>query len=158
MPNLRSRWLDWTPEPCDTPESERRPFVSIVSEVSRHSEDVTASLRTKPSPESPRYGTDKTDKSPPTPFAELESDWEVAITCARKGFARSETRPSRECLEAAAAFELGLADATLPRQGVTTDDAREFLEEVYAGRSVARLTTPGRIVLRSVPMNRDQRA
>ena len=116
MPNFSSRWLEWTPEPCDTPESEKRPFVSIVSEVSRHSEDVTASPRTKPSPESLRYGTDKTDKSQPTPFAQLESDWEAAITRAQEGFARNLKRPSHECLEAAAAIELGLADATLPRK------------------------------------------
>ena len=153
MPNFRSRWLDWTPEPCDTPESERDPFVSIVSGVSRRSEDVTASPRTKPSPESLRYGTDKTDKSPSTPFAQLESDWQAAIARAGEGFSRNATAPSHECLEAAAAIELGLADATLPRQGATANDVREWLEEVYAGLSTARLTASGRVVLRSVPTN-----
>ena len=88
-----------------------------------------------------------------TPYQRLESDWQTAITRAREGFARNATAPSHECLEAAAAIELGLADATLPRQGATANDVREWLEEVYAGLSIARLTASGRVVLRSVPQN-----
>jgi hypothetical protein len=153
VPNLRSRWLDWTPEPCDAPESERKPFVSIVSEVSRHPEDVTASSRTKPSPESLRYGTDKTDKSPPTPFAQLESDWQAAITRALEGFHRNAVKPSAECLQGAAMLELWIADGKPPRLGATLGDLRDWAESVYTGRSIARLTDTGRVVVRSVPTN-----
>jgi hypothetical protein len=97
-----------------------------------------------------------TNQPPPeiTPYQRLEFDWQAAVTRAREGFEKNATRPSHECLEAAAAIELGLADATLPRQGATANNVREFLEEIYAGRSVASLTASGRIVLRSVPRGR----
>ena len=84
-------------------------------------------------------------------FAQLESDWQAAITRAQEGFARNATRPSRECLETATAMELGLADGTLARSGMTADDIREFLAEIYIGRSTARLTAEGRVILRLVP-------
>ena len=88
-----------------------------------------------------------------TPYQRLEFDWQAAVARARDGFARNATSPSHECMEAAAAIELGLADATLPRQGATANDVREWLAEVYAGLSIARLTAAGRVVLRSVPKN-----
>jgi hypothetical protein len=153
VPNFRSRWLDWTPEPCDAPESERKPFVSFVSGVSRHSENVTASPRTKPSPESLRYGTDKTDKRLATPFAQLESDWKAALTRAFEGFDRHAVEPSAGCLEGAAMLELWIADGKPPRPGATLGDLRDWAESVYGGRSIARLTDTGRVVLRSVPTN-----
>jgi hypothetical protein len=88
-----------------------------------------------------------------TPFQRLEVDWQAAITRAREGFARNAMRPSHGCLEAAAAIELGLTDGTLTKHDAAADDVRGWLEEVYTGLSVARLTASGRITLRSVPTN-----
>ena len=152
MPNFRSRWIDWAPGPCDDiEESERRPFVSIVSAVPKRFENATTSPRTDLNPESPRYGTDKTDKSQPTPYQQAEIDWQAAIARALAGFDRHAFEPSAECLEGAAMLELWIADGKPPRPGATLDDLRDWVDSVYGGRSIARLTETARVVLRSVP-------
>ena len=88
-----------------------------------------------------------------THYQRAESDWQAAIARALAGFDRHAVKPSAECLEGAAMLELWIADGRPPRPGASLDDLRGWVESVYAGRSVARLTDTGRVVLRSVPKN-----
>ena len=121
-----------------------------LSELKSRKVELLALLEGEQQPDSQAPQSD-THTFEPTPYQRAESEWQAAITRALEGFDRRAVEPSAELLEAAAMLELWIADGCSPRPGVSLDDLRDWAESVYAGRSVARLTATGRVVLRSVP-------
>jgi hypothetical protein len=158
MPEFRSAWADWHPDPESLPIRSNPPqsagIEGFEGGVLRHISEITptevvenSEIRTSRAPSIP--------SKPPEdlcPADHLNADWRAAVTRARDGFARQRTEPTAECLEGAAALELKLADESLPPLGAEKHGLiREGLESLYRGCSTARRVASGRVVLRSVP-------
>ena len=88
-----------------------------------------------------------------TPFARLGSDWAAAWARAQDGFAVHGISPTHETLQAAAVIELWIADGGPPRRGLSLEDLKDWAQEIYRGRSSARVSADGRVVLRAVRNN-----
>jgi hypothetical protein len=157
MPEFRSAWADWHPDP-ESPPIRGNPPQSAGIEgfeggVLRHISEITpiegnenSEIRTSRAPSIP--------SKPPEelcPADQLNTDWRSATTRARDGFARHGIEPTAECLEGAAALELKLADELLPPLGSEKRDLiRKALVSVYAGRATAQAKSSGRVGVRNV--------
>ena len=82
--------------------------------------------------------------------AQLDRAWRDAYRQAQASFAEHGTEPSEATLQGTTRLLLDLEQGE-PARGIDPDLAQELLEELYAGRSAARIGADGRVVLWSVP-------
>ena len=92
-----------------------------------------------------------------TPFAQLDSDWAAAWGRAQEGFAVHGISPTRETREAVTVIELWISDGGPPRRGLSVEDLESWTSEIYRGRSSARVSADGRVVLRAVRNEQEKR-
>jgi len=88
--------------------------------------------------------------SSPSPFDQLQNQWQATANRVEALFRRNDIQPSSETLQAATwlAFQL---DEGWSYWNIRMTDARQFLQAITQGRCVATFNDCGRPVIRSAP-------
>ena len=88
--------------------------------------------------------------SSPSPFDQLQNQWQAIANRVEALFRRNDIQPSSETLQAATwlAFQL---DEGWSFWNIRETDARQFLQAITQDRCVATLNDYGRLVIRNAP-------
>ena len=91
--------------------------------------------------------------SSPSPFDQLQNQWQAIANRVQALFRRNGIEPSSETMQAAIwlAFQL---DEGWSFRNIRKTDARQFLQAITQGRCVAAFNDCGRVVIRNAPRSR----
>ncbi len=91
----------------------------------------------------------------PAGIVTVQAQWEQAIQLAAAGFERAGTSYSELGLHGAAWLEASVAFGWELPVGIDTELVAEWLEAIYAGRAVGRLSASGRPIVSIVSPNKE---
>jgi len=81
------------------------------------------------------------------PAAQLDREWSAALRQVRADFQEQGVQPSRGTFECAAWLKMELARGWPDGRGIDRETAGEWLEAMYAGKAIGRLSDSGRPIV-----------